>query len=112
MLQVTTPVELPPVTVPHRADSTLTAPQAGRESALGISCSVQPLSTTTASLEVSTAVPTATDDADQELDLLLSLQRPVTVQTDDAPNTPTQGTQIDWYILFLFCLNSVGGYCN
>lgn len=109
MLQVTTPVELPPVTVPHRTDSTLTAPQAGRESALGISCSVKPVSTTTASL------PAATDDADQELDLLLSLQRPVTVQshatTDDAPNTPTQGIQISWYILFLL-LNSVGGYCN
>ncbi|CAM4693812.1 unnamed protein product [Leuciscus chuanchicus] len=98
LVQVTTPVELPPVTVPHRTDSTLTAPQAGRESALGISCSVKPVSTTTASLGVSTAVPAAADDADQELDLLLSLQRPVTelssvqshATTDDALNTPTQ----------------------
>ncbi|XP_056096106.1 cell death regulator Aven [Rhinichthys klamathensis goyatoka] len=100
LVQVTTPVELPPVTVPHRTDSTPTAPQAGRESGLGISCSVKPVSSTTASLCVSTAVPAATDDADQELDLLLSLQRPVTelssVQshaTDDALNTPIQGSE-------------------
>ncbi|KAG1964175.1 cell death regulator Aven [Pimephales promelas] len=102
LVQVTTPVELPPVTVPHRTDSTLTAPQASRESGLGISCSVKPVSSTTASLGVSTAVPAAADDADQELDLLLSLQRPVTelssVQShatteDDVLNTPTQGSQ-------------------
>lgn len=94
LVQATTPVELPPVTVPHRADSTPSALQAGRESGLGISCSVKPVSS-------STAVPAVTDDADQELDLLLSLQRPVTelssvqshATTDDVLNSPTQGSE-------------------
>ncbi|XP_016320228.1 cell death regulator Aven-like [Sinocyclocheilus anshuiensis] len=95
LVQVTTPVELPSVTVPHRTDSTLTAgskaPQAG----------VKPVPGTTPSLSVSTAVPPATDDADQELDLLLDLQKPITeitsveshATTDDALNSPTQGSR-------------------
>ncbi|XP_050995541.1 cell death regulator Aven [Labeo rohita] len=105
LVQVTLPVELPSVTVPHRTDSTLTtglkAPQAGRESNLSISCSVKPVSSTTPSLGVSTAIPPATDDADQELDLLLNLQKPVTemtlveshTTTDDVLNNPTQGSE-------------------
>lgn len=105
LVQVTTPVELPSVTVPHRTDSTLTAglkaPQAGRESGLGVSCSVKPDSGTTPSLGVSTSVPPATDDADQELDLLLNLQKPITeitsaeshAKTDDVLNTPIQGSE-------------------
>ncbi|XP_048062296.1 cell death regulator Aven [Megalobrama amblycephala] len=100
LVQATTPVELPPATVPHRTDSTPKAPQAGRESGPGISCSVKPVSSTTASLGVSTSVPTATDDADQELDLLLSLQKPVTElssteshTTTDVLNSPTQGSE-------------------
>lgn len=102
LVQVTTPVELPSVTAPHRTDSTLTAglkaPQAGREAGLGVSCSVKPVPGTTPSLSVSTAVPPATDDADQELDLLLSLQKPSTemtsvqshTTTDNVLNSPTQ----------------------
>ncbi|XP_016085518.1 cell death regulator Aven-like [Sinocyclocheilus grahami] len=94
LVQVTTPIELPSVTVPHRTDSTLTAgskaPQAG----------VKPVPGTTPSLSVSTAVPPATDDADQELDLLLDLQKPITeitlveshATTDDVLNSPTQGS--------------------
>lgn len=117
MFQVTTPVELPSVTAPHRTDSTLTAglkaPQAGRESGLGVSCSVKPVPGTTASLSVSTAVPPATDDADQELDLLLNLQKPVTemtsveshATTDDVLNSPTQGRYK--FVLFFFWINSV-----
>ncbi|XP_016429256.1 cell death regulator Aven-like [Sinocyclocheilus rhinocerous] len=105
LVQVTTPVELPSVTVPHRTDSTLTAglkaSQASPESGLGVSCSVKPASGTTPSLGVSTAVPPATDDADQELDLLLNLQKTITEITsakshaisDDVLNTSTQGSE-------------------
>ncbi|XP_043075894.1 cell death regulator Aven [Puntigrus tetrazona] len=93
LVQVTTPIELPSVTAPHRTDSTLTAglkaPQTG----------VKPVPGTTASPSVSTAVPPATDDADQELDLLLNLQKPITeiasVESHDATdhvlNGSTQG---------------------
>ncbi len=118
MFQVTTPVELPSVTVPHRTDSTLTAglkaPQAGREAGLGVSCSVKPVPGTTPSLSVSTAVPPATDDADQELDLLLSLQKPSTemtsvqshTTTDNVLNSPTQGRYT--FLLFIFVKQSQG----
>ncbi|XP_067273633.1 cell death regulator Aven [Pseudorasbora parva] len=101
LVQVTTPVELPPVTVPHRTDSTLKASQAGREPGLGISGTIKPVSGTTVSLCVPTAVLTATDEADQELDILLSLQKPITemssveshTTTDNVMNTLTQGSE-------------------
>lgn len=105
LVQVTTPVELPSVTVPRRTDSTLTAglkaSPAGREPGLDVSCSMKPVSVTTPTISVTTAVPPATDDADQELDLLLNLQKPITemtsaeslASTDDVPNTPVQGSE-------------------
>ncbi|KAF4099573.1 cell death regulator Aven [Onychostoma macrolepis] len=100
LVQVMTPVELPSVTAPHRTDSTLTAGLKVPQSGLGVSRSVKPVPGTTASLSVSTAVPPATDDADQELDLLLNLQKTVTemtsveshTSTDDVLNSPTQGS--------------------
>uniref|UniRef100_A0A8C1V8F0 Apoptosis, caspase activation inhibitor n=1 Tax=Cyprinus carpio TaxID=7962 RepID=A0A8C1V8F0_CYPCA len=60
---------------------------------------VKPVPGTTPSRSVSTAVPPATDDADQELDLLLDLQKPITemtsveshATTDDVLNSPTKG---------------------
>uniref|UniRef100_A0A8C1V833 Apoptosis, caspase activation inhibitor n=1 Tax=Cyprinus carpio TaxID=7962 RepID=A0A8C1V833_CYPCA len=75
LVQVTTPVELPSVTVPHRTDLTLTARLKAPQT------DVKPVPGTTPSRSVSTAVPPATDDADQELDLLLDLQKPITEMT-------------------------------
>ncbi|XP_051954204.1 cell death regulator Aven [Xyrauchen texanus] len=93
-IQVTTPVELPSVTVRHKTDSTviggLKAPQAGRESALGVSCAVKPVPVTTPSLSVPTLVQSDMDDADKELDLLLNLQKPVTI--DEVLNNPEQAS--------------------
>lgn len=108
MFQVTTPVELPSVTAPHRTDLTLTAGSKAPQAGLGVSCSVKPVPGTTPSLSVSTAVPPATDDADQELDLLLNLQKPSTemtsveshTTTDNVLNSPTQGRYK--FVLFIF----------
>lgn len=99
LLQVV-PDQLPSVSVPHRTDlalaGALKAPQVGRISGLDINCAVKSLPGTTPSPSVSTTVQPPTDDADRELDLLLSLQNPVTelpsvesnTMMDETPNNP------------------------
>lgn len=104
MFQASTPVDLPPVTVSHRTDLTVTAglkaPPAGRESSLGVSCGVKPVSGSTVSVSISTTIPHDEDEAeDQELHLLLNLQKPVTERpsgqshttADDVLNNTVQG---------------------
>nr|XP_005160816.1 cell death regulator Aven isoform X1 [Danio rerio] len=82
LIQESTPVDLPPMTVSHRTDLTgtagLKAPPAGRESSLGVPCSVKPISGSTVSVSISTTIPPDDDEDDQELHLLLNLQKPVT----------------------------------
>ncbi|XP_056336574.1 cell death regulator Aven [Danio aesculapii] len=83
LIQASTPVDLPPVTVSHRTDLTetagLKAPPAVRESSLGVFSGVKPVSGSTVSVSISSTIPPDEDEAeDQELHLLLNLQKPVT----------------------------------
>ncbi|XP_063757745.1 cell death regulator Aven isoform X2 [Eleginops maclovinus] len=79
LLQVSTPVELPTMTLPHKKEipriSTFTPPPA----ALKVPCSDQkvPVATNPATGSHSQVPSLVEDDGDEELDQLLSLQKPV-----------------------------------
>ncbi|XP_056620482.1 cell death regulator Aven [Triplophysa dalaica] len=95
-----TPVQLPSMKMPHRTDTApegrLKTPQVGGFSGLDINCTVKSLSVTTPSPTVSTTIQPPKDDVDRELDLLLSLQNPITelasveskTVMDETPNNP------------------------
>ncbi|KAA0708572.1 Cell death regulator [Triplophysa tibetana] len=99
-----TPVQLPTMKMPHRTDSatagSLKTPQVGGISGLDINCTVKSFPVTTPSPPVSTTIQPPKDDVDRELDLLLSLQNPITelasvesnTVMDETPNNPVTET--------------------
>ncbi|XP_062858399.1 cell death regulator Aven isoform X2 [Trichomycterus rosablanca] len=85
LVQASTPVELPSVGTLHRVDPKVPggfkapAPaHAGQEPDLGVTRPVKPVPGISLSSHTSTTVISAADDADEELDLLLGLQKPIT----------------------------------
>ncbi|XP_072540846.1 cell death regulator Aven [Salminus brasiliensis] len=85
LVQVTAPTEIPSVGTIHKLDANgkggfkpSAPPHVGREPALGGSCSVKPIPGTNLSSQAPTAVISHEDEADEELDHLLGLQKPVT----------------------------------
>ncbi|XP_066532568.1 cell death regulator Aven isoform X2 [Hoplias malabaricus] len=99
LIQVTTPVELPSLSMPHKVDANVTAgvkllaPQLkSREAALGGSSPVKTLPGTSISSQASTSLTDSKNDADEELDLLLGLQKPVTeVSTEECMTSDKAG---------------------
>ncbi|XP_049339339.1 cell death regulator Aven isoform X2 [Astyanax mexicanus] len=91
--QVTAPVELPSVGTLHKLDAKVVggfkppaAPCTGREPALGVPCPVKPVSGTGSFSQASTAVIDP-ENEEEELDILLGLQKPVTELSLSEPTT-------------------------
>uniref|UniRef100_W5KBM5 Apoptosis, caspase activation inhibitor n=1 Tax=Astyanax mexicanus TaxID=7994 RepID=W5KBM5_ASTMX len=92
LTQVTAPVELPSVGTLHKLDAKVggfkppAAPCTGREPALGVPCPVKPVSGTGSFSQASTAVIDP-ENEEEELDILLGLQKPVTELSLSEPTT-------------------------
>ncbi|XP_030628528.1 cell death regulator Aven [Chanos chanos] len=96
LVQVTTPAELPAVTILSKADTKSAAVlkpstpgQKGVSSGPGVSCPLKPVQSSTTSNPSAQVVNAPVDDVDTELDLLLNLQQPNTEVLAESPNSST-----------------------